>query len=146
MKGGLAIGLFALDALREVFIAVQALENSAAGTTVCPGVVHGGTKPYVVPGQCRVTADIRVATLGRAGADARGCHGCNEQDLDAWHSVARDWQQTASYSEASGCFCAFELPTGKLRLRLIGNPQKGCGVRPTHRCRAHLAARFSPAR
>lgn len=43
-------------------LAIQALNDPAAGTTVTPGVVMGGTKPYVVPGLTRLEVDCRVAS------------------------------------------------------------------------------------
>lgn len=44
-------------------LAIQALNDWDAGTIVTPGVVHGGTKPYVVPGRTDLEIDSRVATL-----------------------------------------------------------------------------------
>lgn len=44
-------------------LAVEALNDASAGTTVTAGVVHGGTKPYVVPGACRLEIDSRVTSL-----------------------------------------------------------------------------------
>lgn len=43
-------------------LAIQALNDAGAGTTVTPGVVAGGTKPYVVPGLTRLEVDCRVAS------------------------------------------------------------------------------------
>lgn len=43
-------------------IAIEALNDRAAGTIVTPGVVHGGTKPYVVPGETRLEVDCRVGS------------------------------------------------------------------------------------
>jgi glutamate carboxypeptidase len=43
-------------------IAIEALNDRAAGTIVTPGVVHGGTKPYVVPGATRLEVDCRVGS------------------------------------------------------------------------------------
>jgi glutamate carboxypeptidase len=44
-------------------IALYALNDRDVGTSVTPGVVSGGTQPYVVPGQCELVFDIRVPTL-----------------------------------------------------------------------------------
>jgi glutamate carboxypeptidase len=44
-------------------LAVEALNDAAAGTTVTAGVIHGGTKPYVVPGACVLEIDSRVTSL-----------------------------------------------------------------------------------
>lgn len=43
-------------------LAIEALTNPAVGTIVTPGVVHGGTRPYVVPGETRLEVDCRVAS------------------------------------------------------------------------------------
>jgi glutamate carboxypeptidase len=43
--------------------ALYALNDFAVGTTVNPGVIGGGTKPYVVPGSCELVTDIRVPKL-----------------------------------------------------------------------------------
>jgi glutamate carboxypeptidase len=43
-------------------IAIQALNDWPAGTIVTPGVVSGGTKPYVVPGHTEIAIDCRVAS------------------------------------------------------------------------------------
>ncbi len=53
-------------------VAVQALQDMAAGTSVTPGVVAGGTKPYVVPGRTRVTTDIRVTTAAEQSRVTEG--------------------------------------------------------------------------
>jgi glutamate carboxypeptidase len=44
-------------------IALYALNDREVGTSVTPGVVNGGTHPYVVPGRCELSFDIRVPTL-----------------------------------------------------------------------------------
>jgi glutamate carboxypeptidase len=49
-------------------LAIQALNDPLAGTIVTPGVVHGGTKPYVVPGTTKLEVDCRV---GSAAEQAR---------------------------------------------------------------------------
>jgi len=49
-------------------LAIQALGDPLAGTIVTPGVVHGGTKPYVVPGTTKLEVDCRV---GSAAEQAR---------------------------------------------------------------------------
>lgn len=42
---------------------LAALTDMEVGTTVTPGVISGGTKPYVVPGECELSVDIRVPTV-----------------------------------------------------------------------------------
>jgi len=43
-------------------LAMQALNDWDAGTIVTPGVIHGGTKPYVVPGLTLIEVDCRVGS------------------------------------------------------------------------------------
>ncbi len=44
-------------------LAVNTLNDAAAGTSVTAGVVHGGTKPYVIPGACTLEVDCRVTSM-----------------------------------------------------------------------------------
>jgi glutamate carboxypeptidase len=44
-------------------VELYALNDLAIGTSVTPGVVAGGTHPYVVPGRSELALDIRVPTL-----------------------------------------------------------------------------------
>lgn len=53
-------GANALVEMAHKTLALTALADPGAGTTINPGVIEGGTKPYVVPGTCRLTIDIRV--------------------------------------------------------------------------------------
>lgn len=55
-------GRNAIVELAHKVLAVDALNDAAAGTTVTAGVVSGGTKPYVVPGAARLEIDARVPT------------------------------------------------------------------------------------
>lgn len=47
----------------ERIAAIWALQDREVGTTLTPGVIAGGTRPYVVPAHCRVEIDARVPTL-----------------------------------------------------------------------------------
>jgi glutamate carboxypeptidase len=53
-------GANALVEMARKILDLTALADPALGTTVNPGVIAGGTKPYVVPGECRLEVDIRV--------------------------------------------------------------------------------------
>ncbi|MBJ3776582.1 M20 family metallopeptidase [Acuticoccus mangrovi] len=53
-------GLNAIVELARKTLEIAALNDLAAGTSVTPGVVEGGTKPYVVPGRARLSIDTRV--------------------------------------------------------------------------------------
>ena len=60
-------------------VAINALNDPAVGTTVTPGVVAGGTKPYVVPGACRLSIDIRVPTADEQERVTRGLDAITER-------------------------------------------------------------------
>lgn len=55
-------------------LAIAALNDAAAGTTVTPGVISGGTKPYVVPGRARLSVDCRVPSLQEQERVSAGIH------------------------------------------------------------------------
>ncbi|MBS7699862.1 MULTISPECIES: M20 family metallopeptidase [unclassified Chelatococcus] len=53
-------GINAIVEIAHKTLAIQALNAPDLGTTVTPGVITGGTKPYVVPGQASLEVDCRV--------------------------------------------------------------------------------------
>jgi glutamate carboxypeptidase len=55
-------GINAIVEAAHKILAMQALNDWDAGTIVTPGVVQGGTRPYVVPGLASIEVDCRVAT------------------------------------------------------------------------------------
>lgn len=55
-------GANAIVALAHTVLEIEALADRDTGTTVNPGVVAGGTQPYVVPGHAELAIDIRVET------------------------------------------------------------------------------------
>lgn len=59
-------GINAVLELAHQVIALQALNNFEAGTTVNVGVVRGGTRPNVVAASAEAEIDIRVAKLSEA--------------------------------------------------------------------------------
>jgi glutamate carboxypeptidase len=59
-------GISATGELAHQILALHALNNYAAGTTVNVGVVHGGTRPNVVAAEAEAQVDIRVETLAEA--------------------------------------------------------------------------------
>jgi len=56
-------GLNSITEVAHKTLAIQALSNPELGTTVTPGVISGGTKPYVVPGRTRLSVDCRVTSM-----------------------------------------------------------------------------------
>ena len=59
-------GISALVELAHQILAVTALADAKAGTTINVGVAQGGTTPNVVPAAATAEVDVRVATLGEA--------------------------------------------------------------------------------
>lgn len=60
-------GVNAIAEMAHQILAIQRLDNPAAGTTVSAGVIAGGTASNVIPARCAVEVDARVWT--RAEAD-----------------------------------------------------------------------------
>jgi glutamate carboxypeptidase len=59
-------GISATGELARQILALHALNDYAAGTTVNVGVVHGGTRPNVVAAEAEAHVDVRVETLAEA--------------------------------------------------------------------------------
>ncbi len=59
-------GISATAELAHQTLALHALNDYAAGTTVNVGVVHGGTRPNVVAAEAEAHVDVRVTTLAEA--------------------------------------------------------------------------------
>jgi len=59
-------GISATHELAQQTLALHALNDYAAGTTVNVGVVHGGTRPNVVAAEAEAHVDVRVQTLAEA--------------------------------------------------------------------------------
>ena len=59
-------GISAIQELAHQVLALHALNDYDAGTTVNVGVVHGGTRPNVVAAAAELAVDVRVATLAEA--------------------------------------------------------------------------------
>jgi glutamate carboxypeptidase len=59
-------GVSATGELAHQILALHALNDFPAGTTVNVGVVHGGTRPNVVAAEAAAYVDIRVETLAEA--------------------------------------------------------------------------------
>jgi glutamate carboxypeptidase len=59
-------GISAVQELAQQVLALHALTDYDAGTTVNVGVVHGGTRPNVVAAAAELHVDVRVTTLAEA--------------------------------------------------------------------------------
>ncbi len=57
-----AAGASAVDELARAVIALHALTDLSAGTSVNAGVAHGGTRPNVIAGRASAELDVRVAS------------------------------------------------------------------------------------
>jgi len=55
-------GAHAILAASDLVQRLQALNDLARGMTVNVGVIEGGTRPNVIPGECRFTIDFRAMT------------------------------------------------------------------------------------
>ena len=60
-------GINAIEELAHHVLAIQALTDYAAGTTVNVGVIGGGTRSNVVPEQAWADVDYRVMNMAEAG-------------------------------------------------------------------------------
>ena len=60
-------GINAIEELARHILAIQALTDYAAGTTVNVGVIRGGTRSNVVPEQAWADVDYRVMNMAEAG-------------------------------------------------------------------------------
>jgi glutamate carboxypeptidase len=59
-------GVSAIRELARQILAIEQLQDLAAGVSVNVGVVHGGTRPNVVAAEARATVDVRAPSLGHA--------------------------------------------------------------------------------
>jgi glutamate carboxypeptidase len=59
-------GISAIEELAHQVLAVKALADPGAGTTINVGVVQGGTRPNVVAAQARAEIDVRFARASEA--------------------------------------------------------------------------------
>jgi len=68
-------GINAIEELARHILAIQALTDYAAGTTVNVGVIAGGTRSNVVPEQARAEVDVRVMDAAEAARVDASLHG-----------------------------------------------------------------------
>ncbi len=68
-------GISAVQELAHQVLALHALNDHAAGTTVNVGVVQGGTRPNVVAASARAEIDVRVSVLSAADGLDRAIRG-----------------------------------------------------------------------
>lgn len=59
-------GISAIEEMAHQVLALKALADPAAGTTINIGVVHGGTRPNVVAAQARADIDVRFTRASEA--------------------------------------------------------------------------------
>lgn len=96
-------GVNAVLELAHQLLALQSLADPAAGTTVSPCLVSGGTAPNVIPASARAEVDVRFATMAEAdrvdagirslrpalpGAGLRVTGGINRPPMERTEAVA----------------------------------------------------------
>jgi glutamate carboxypeptidase len=86
-------GANSIVAMAHQVLAVQALNRPEAGTTVNPGVIHGGSQPYIVPGRSELAVDVRVSTAAE-----------QERVLQSLSKIADSVHVPGTRSELSGSF------------------------------------------
>lgn len=64
-------GVNAIVEMAHQILKVQALARPEVGTTISVGIIEGGTRTNVVPGQCRAKIDVRVLDPGEPERLAR---------------------------------------------------------------------------
>jgi glutamate carboxypeptidase len=106
-------GLNSIVELAHKTLAIQALNDAGAGTTVTPGVVNGGTKPYVVPGRARLSVDCRVVSMQE---QARVTAGIEEAAKRSWIEGTR--------ATLSGGFHRPPMQASELTMRYVARFQE----------------------
>jgi glutamate carboxypeptidase len=72
-------GISAVEELAHQVLALKAIADPAAGTTINVGVVHGGTRPNVVAAQARAEIDVRFARASEADRVVTAIRGLQPQ-------------------------------------------------------------------
>jgi glutamate carboxypeptidase len=110
-------GISAVQELAHQVLALHALNDYEAGTTVNVGVVQGGTRPNVVAAAAELHVDVRVTTLAEAerlDAAIRGLQprlsgaklnidgGLNRPPMERSEAMARLFEQARGIAAAMG--------------------------------------------
>jgi glutamate carboxypeptidase len=110
-------GISATIELAHQILALHALNDYAAGTTINVGVVHAGTRPNVVAAEAEAHVDVRVQTLAEADridAAIRGLQpklagaileidgGLNRPPMERSDGMARLFEQAREIAAAMG--------------------------------------------
>ncbi len=88
-------GVSAIDELARVVLALHALTDPAAGTTVNVGVVEGGTRTNVTAGRARAAIDVRIARQSEAARIDAALAALAPHDERAAITVGGEWNRPA---------------------------------------------------
>lgn len=120
-------GINAIQELAHQVLALHALNDDDAGTTVNVGVVRGGTRPNVVPAYAEAEIDVRLATLAEAerldaairglrpvlpGATLRVEGGLNRPPMERSEAMGRLFERARAIAAAMGVADLQEGATG----------------------------------
>lgn len=125
-------GISAIHELAHQVLALEALADAAAGTTVTVGLARGGTASNVVPASAEATADIRFSTMDEGervdrairslaptlhGAKLQVSGGINRPPLERTDAVVALYRRARELARSLG----FDLPEGS-----TGGASDGC--------------------
>ncbi|HEY2057061.1 MAG TPA: M20 family metallopeptidase [Amycolatopsis sp.] len=88
-----AKGASAVDELARAILALHALSDPAAGTTVNVGVISGGSRQNVVAGSARGEIDVRVTSAAEAARIDAGLAALTAHDPRATVTVEGGWNR-----------------------------------------------------
>lgn len=88
-----AKGASAVDELARAILALHALSDPAAGTTVNVGVISGGSRQNVVAGSARGEIDVRVTSAPEAARIDAGLAALTAHDPRATVAVEGGWNR-----------------------------------------------------
>ena len=132
-------GTSAIDELARVTLALHALADPAAGTTVNVGLVEGGSAVNVVAGRARARVDVRVASQPEAGRVDAALAQFSPHDPRAALAVTGGWNRPvmeptpairaiAAVAQAAAAKLGRELPDVSVGGASDGNFAAALGV------------------
>ena len=101
-------GVSANDEIARHVLALHALADPAAGTTVNVGLLEGGTRTNVFAGRARADVDVRVATVAEQERIDAGLRALSPHDPRAAVEVAGEWNRPVMERTPGGA-ALFEL-------------------------------------
>ena len=86
-------GVNAIEEMAHQVLAVHALADREKGTTLCAGVIAGGTATNVVPAHCTAQIDVRAWTKGEAERIEQAMHALTPKLVGAHVRVTGGWNR-----------------------------------------------------